>query len=351
LNRLSDATSNYGDIDYAYDAIGNRISETVDTVAETYSYEVNSHHLSQTQNGTTVSYTYDANGNTTDNTDGQFSYGDNNRLKEASISGNTLATYTYNGRGERVKKDGNTLTYYYYNQGGQLIAETDATGNTLTEYIYSDVQPIALIENSNINYIHTDHLGTPQQISDDSQTVVWKADYNPFGEATVTTQTITNNLRFPGQYYDEETGLHYNLNRYYDPQLGRYITSDPIGLQGGLNTYGYALQNPIIIFDPTGGSFVVGAVCFSLTLGVFSDDIRDITEALEDANEAFDKIKELEVERDSCNDDARITEINKEISDLTFEYGGSRIKETAKGFGIGVLATIAGAICGSIPAP
>lgn len=82
--------------------------------------------------------------------------------------------------------------------------------------------------------------------------MVWKASYSPFGKASITTQGPTFNLRFPGQYYDAETGLHYNWRRYYDPATGRYITSDPIGLAGGINTYAYALSNPAIYTDPTG---------------------------------------------------------------------------------------------------
>lgn len=252
LNRLSDATSNYGDIDYTYDAIGNRLSETIDAVAETYTYDVNSHHLEQTVNGGVTDYTYDANGNTTSNTTNIFTFGDNNRLKTSGIGASTLATYTYNGRGERVKKDGNGITYYHYDQGGQLIAETDATGTTQVEYIYIDGQPVSIVTSGTLNFIHTDHLGTPQQITDATQAIVWKADYSPFGEAAMTTELITNNLRFPGQYYDSETNLHYNWYRYYDPSTGRYITSDPIGISGGLNTYLYANGNPIILIDPLG---------------------------------------------------------------------------------------------------
>ena len=84
---------------------------------------------------------------------------------------------------------------------------------------------------------------------------MWQADYTPFGSVNITTQTVTNNLRFPGQYYDQETGLHYNYFRYYDPSTGRYTTSDPIGLEGGLNTYVYAGGDPISLTDPSGMIF------------------------------------------------------------------------------------------------
>jgi len=82
---------------------------------------------------------------------------------------------------------------------------------------------------------------------------VWSATYDAFGRATVdSASTVTNNLRYPGQYYDAETGLHYNWNRYYDPVTGRYSTSDPIGLEGGINEYVYAIGRPIYWIDPYG---------------------------------------------------------------------------------------------------
>ena len=87
---------------------------------------------------------------------------------------------------------------------------------------------------------------------DEQQNVVWKAQYDAFGEANIEVEQVEFNLRFPGQYYDGETGTHYNYYRDYDPSLGRYVQSDPIGLRGGINTYGYVLQNPVMLIDPFG---------------------------------------------------------------------------------------------------
>jgi len=113
-----------------------------------------------------------------------------------------------------------------------------------------------------IYYYHTDHLGTPIMLTDANQQVAWDATYDPFGKATVTTASVTNNLRFPGQYYDSETGLHYNMARYYWPEVGRYISPDPAGLNGNYsmgenkttqyNIYTYAFNDPINKTDSTG---------------------------------------------------------------------------------------------------
>jgi len=113
-------------------------------------------------------------------------------------------------------------------------------------------QPLAKIEGTNVYYYHNNHLATPQKMTNSAKTVVWSADYKPFGETTITVSTITNNLRFPGQYYDAETGLNYNLNRDYHAIIGRYMESDPIGLSGGINPYRYVNGNPLRFTDPLG---------------------------------------------------------------------------------------------------
>ena len=101
-------------------------------------------------------------------------------------------------------------------------------------------------------YFHNDHLGTPQALTDSSGTVAWQGAYEPFGHVTETVAEVEQNLRFPGQYLDRETALHQNWFRDYDPGIGRYVESDPIGLQGGMNTYAYANNDPIKYTDPSG---------------------------------------------------------------------------------------------------
>ncbi|WP_422961367.1 RHS repeat domain-containing protein [Undibacterium sp. Xuan67W] len=105
--------------------------------------------------------------------------------------------------------------------------------------------------------IQSDHLNTPRVITDSTGTEVWRWDSAPFGETVANENPAGKgifacNLRFPGQYYDKETGLHYNYFRDYDPSTGRYVESDPIRLEGGINTYGYVEGNPVSNIDPLG---------------------------------------------------------------------------------------------------
>ncbi len=117
-----------------------------------------------------------------------------------------------------------------------------------------------------VYYIYTDQLNTPRAITNEAATPVWKWDNtDPFGANAANedpdgdTNKFVFNLRFPGQYLDKETNTHYNYYRDYDPSIGRYIQSDPIGLDGGINTYSYVNANPLSDVDPTGEVGIAGA--------------------------------------------------------------------------------------------
>jgi RHS repeat-associated protein len=123
------------------------------------------------------------------------------------------------------------------------------------------------VQAGNILTVQTDHLDTPRQLTDNTKKVVWNWAYSAFGENQPTNINNTVfNLRYPGQYYDAESKLHYNINRYYDPATGRYTQSDPIGLSGGINTYTYVGGNSIRWSDRTGliPPLVVGAYIFAV---------------------------------------------------------------------------------------
>ncbi len=179
-------------------------------------------------------------------------------------------SYLYNDSGQRTRKtvyqgDGisiDSITIYHYDQRGYLITETTETGALIKDYIWQQgLHPVAQIDASmpvqagmpseGIIYLHTDHLLTNRLATDATRKVIWRWEGEAFGN-TPASGSVSVNLRFPGQYYDAETNLHYNHFRYYDPELGRYITSDPIGIIGGMNTYGYVEQNPIVSIDPYG---------------------------------------------------------------------------------------------------
>ena len=113
-----------------------------------------------------------------------------------------------------------------------------------------------------VYYLHTTHLDVPLALTDDQGDTAWQASYTPFGKISITLDTLPERFtaRFPGQYWDEEKGSYYNMFRDYVPETGRYLQSDPIGLAGGINTYGYAYQNPVMYTDPTGEVGIPGAL-------------------------------------------------------------------------------------------
>jgi RHS repeat-associated protein len=137
------------------------------------------------------------------------------------------------------------------------VRATDAAGN-LSAYSSVASATTGAAAAAQVYFIHTDHLNTPRVITNQASQVVWRWDHtepfgaNPPNENPSGLGNFTCNLRLPGQYFDRETNTHYNYFRDYDPAIGRYIQSDPIGLEGGINTYAYVRNNPLSFTDPTG---------------------------------------------------------------------------------------------------
>lgn len=187
-------------------------------------------------------------------------------------SGGASSQYymAYNHKNERTVRSINTsgnwytgAVQYIYDESSNLIGEYSADGTPLIEYIWMGGTPVAAVygngNSSKIYVIVSDHNNTPRMLVDNAtNNAVWSWDSTAFGVGQPT-GSVKFNLRFSGQYYDELTGLHYNLNRYYNPEIGRYMEPDPIGLEGGSNPYVYAGNNPISNIDPSGLDCIGGS--------------------------------------------------------------------------------------------
>ena len=246
---------------FSYDALGNRTSFNLDGAAANLYYGANTNQLQSMGGAVSAGYLNGA-------TSLAYTYNNANRLTQVQSSGATVASYAVNALGQRVQKTaGATITRFVYDEQGRLLGEYDGTGQLIQETVWLDDLPIATLRPTGtgtptpiaIYYVHADHLGSPRAVTRpaDNQ-VMWRWDNSdPFGNNAANENpaglgAFKYALRFPGQYYDAETGTHYNYFRDYDPAIGRYSQSDPIGIKGGVNTYGYVGQDPIQLIDPLG---------------------------------------------------------------------------------------------------
>ncbi len=211
--------------------------------------------------------TADGAGHTTAQAGFSYTWDGAGRLKTVRLSGTLLATYHYDAGHRRTRKEttaqapqGAATVLYSYDRADHLIAETDSTG-PIRSYVWRDDVPVAQIEHRptrKVLYFETDHLNTPRAARNEAGVLVWRWEVDAFGSSLPDEdpdgdgQPTTVNLRYPGQVFDPESGLHYNLARYYDPTSGRYLSPDPIGLAGGVNTYAYVGNNPLRYVDPFG---------------------------------------------------------------------------------------------------
>jgi len=297
-SRSNDASSIYA-ITYTYDKNGNRLSLRASGThlqpAANVDYAYTGNKLTTlTKNGTAQPLNYTANAELYM---GEIlpSYDYAGRRRGEGTSTTINRYMSYNANNERTLSGStsawsNTAVQFIYDEKSHLIGEYTATGIPLVEYIWLGDKPVAAVYESGattkIYYIVTDVQNTPRRLIDSNGSVVWSWDSTAFGLGSPVS-TITFNLRFPGQYYDATTGQFYNHNRFYNPELGRYMEPDPIGLAGGLNPYIYALNNPVMYVDMTGenpiliamgvsaataGAFYTGEVFFNAVYDAYKND-------------------------------------------------------------------------------
>ncbi len=289
LSQIDDLRN--GTTHYRYDPLG-RITQTQQPgLTETFAFDP-AHNLIPANEGQPTGYIkdnrlkvyqdkrydYDAFGNLTEkkigsHTQMQFQYDLEHQMSEAIVTRNGTTQsyqYAYDPFGRRISKTDAFNTTHFIWDGNRLLSET--RGNQTKTYLYEQdgFVPVAQLDDNDpnsqydhhdpIRYYHTDHLGTPRELTSPEGEVVWETTYTTWGNTVQKSWQIKvpnpnelpdQPLRFQGQYFDAETGLHYNRFRYYDPDVGRFVTQDPIGLLGGENIYRYA-PNPIKWVDPLG---------------------------------------------------------------------------------------------------
>ncbi len=262
-------------IEYTYDAKGNRLTKTDNNGTTSYTYDANDRLVSEAGPGYTRTYTYDANGNTITRTAGQdsvsYRYDYENRLIHATTMASEIS-YAYDVDGIRVAKtvDGES-THFLVDKNrkyAQVLEERDNLDSLTASYVYGD-DLISQDRAGTISYYHYDGLGSTRALTDDSGTVTDTYTYEAFGSLIYSTGSTQNRYLFTGEQYDPNAGFYYLRARYYDPKMGRFLTTD--AFEGklfepiSLHKYMYANMNPVMFVDPT-GEMTIGNVITVLSV-------------------------------------------------------------------------------------
>ena len=197
-----------------------------------------------------LSLSYDTNGNLSSDGTRTFTHDAANRLLSETSSG-VAFTYDPLDRRESKSAGGSSLTYIY--DGEDVIAEYDGQGQLARKFIHDPGidSPILIDTGAEQYYYHTNDLGSVVALTDSTAAVAETYRYTAYGQPE-TPSALGNPYLYTARRYDTETGLYYYRARYYDPELRRFIQSDPIGYMGGMNLYAYVFNNPILFVDPFG---------------------------------------------------------------------------------------------------
>ncbi|ALV07387.1 RHS repeat domain-containing protein [Roseateles depolymerans] len=280
LGRLTTISTPAQSWTIGYDANGNRTQVTLNGTSRAYTTSATSNRLEQISNPVR-SMSYDAAGNTLTDTAMYSSavYSTDNRLTAITKAGQTTS-YSYDAGGQRVSKSNAAAPaqarLFVYGSSPELLEEYAQDGSAIQEVVWLDGQPLIVLGKANSNEVffsYSDHLGAPRILVDRSGAEHWRWIAEPFGSTAAEPApsglaAVAFPLRFPGQYFDGETGLNYNYFRDYDSTSGRYVQSDPIGSEGGINPYSYVGGNPFSYIDPTGEVGIPGAIYGGIAGGI-----------------------------------------------------------------------------------